>query len=362
MVQEGLIMPQNAPEGRRHRNLQARPARSGHPPRAAKRRRRPRLRDQRGAIIVVAALCLMMILGIAGLAVDLGYLDVVRCELQRAADAGAMAGAQSIYPCPLSSAALPLAPRCDSALAKGREIAQANLVDGVSPTVATIQTGAWDWNTGRFAPGCSACPFTNAVALTTRRDNLSLYFMSLLGFGPLNFQASSVAVMDWVGRLPPETIPVAINKDSIVFNPATNFDIRFASDPVDNGGWFVPSGYSANANALKNFINQNPPMPAVQMGDTINLNNGTVASALKALGSQLASHNNNWQVWLPVVATCKFNHSDNIGGFVGFSITQVQATGNPKYIRGKIMALSTAPGAGPNGANLNLLIPVKLVN
>jgi hypothetical protein len=362
MVREGVIVPENAPGGRRARASQARQGRAGHPARADTRRRRPRLRDQRGAIIVVAALCLMMILGIAGLAVDLGYLYVVRCELQRAADAGAMAGAQAIYPSPLSSGALPLAPRCDAALAKGREIAQANLVDGVSPSVATIQTGAWDWNTSRFSPGCSASPFSNAVALTTRRENLSLYFMSLLGFGPLNFQASSVAVMDWVGRLPPGTIPVAINKDSIVFNPAANFDIRFASDPVDNGGWFVPSGYSANANSLKKFINQSPPMPAIQMGDAINLNNGTVASALKALGSQLATHNNNWQVWLPVVATTKFNHSDQIGGFVGFNITQVQATGSPKYIRGKIMALSTAPGAGPGGINLNLLLPVKLVN
>ena len=200
------------------------------------------------------------------------------------------------------------------------------------------------------------------MALTTRRDNLSLSLMGLLGLGPFNFRASSVAVMDWVGRLPPGTIPVAINKNTIVFNPNLDFDIRFASDPVDNGGWFVPGGYSASASNFKKFINQNPPMPSIKMGDTINLNNGTVASALKALNTQLASHANAWEVWLPVVATVKFNHSDNIDGFVGFKITQVQSTGSPKYIRGKIMGLSTAAGAGPGGVNLNLLTPVKLVN
>jgi hypothetical protein len=153
MVRETVIIQENAPGGRRPRGPQARQGRAGKPSRAGNHRRRPRLRDQKGAIIVVAALCLMMILGIAGLAVDLGYLYVVRCELQRAADAGAMAGAQSIYPYPLSSATLPLQPRCDAALAKGREIAQDNLVDGISPTVAAIQTGAWDWDTGRFSPG-----------------------------------------------------------------------------------------------------------------------------------------------------------------------------------------------------------------
>jgi hypothetical protein len=334
--------------------------RGGHRLRVENRQRRPL--DQKGAVIVVAALSLMMVLGIAGLAVDLGYLYVVKCELQRSADAGAMAGAQSIFPFPLTSATLPLNPRCDAALGKGREIAQANLVDGAIPTVSDIQTGAWDWNTGRFTPGCAASPFTNALALTTRRDNLSLSLMGLLGFGPFNFRASSVAVMDWVGRLPPGTIPVAINKNSLVFNPNLDFDIRFASDPVDNGGWFVPSGYSASASNFKKFVNQNPPMPSIKMGDTINLNNGTAASALSALKTQLAAHANAWEVWLPVVATVKFNHSDNIDGFVGFKITKVESTGSPKYIRGKIMGLSTAPGAGPGGVNLNLLTPVKLVN
>ena len=232
------MMEQGGPGGLGGGGPHALTGRGGHPSRVENRQRRPRPLDQKGAVIVVAALSLMMVLGIAGLAVDLGYLYVVKCELQRSADAGAMAGAQSIFPFPLTGATLPLNPRCDAALGKGREIAQANLVDGASPTVSDIQTGAWDWDTGHFTPGCAASPFTNAVALTTRRDNLSLSLMGLLGFGPFNFRASSVAVMDWVGRVPPGTIPVAINKDTIVFNPNLDFDIRFVSDPVDNGGWF----------------------------------------------------------------------------------------------------------------------------
>jgi uncharacterized membrane protein len=54
--------------------------------------------DQKGAVIVVTAFSLLAILGLAGLAVDLGYLYVVKCELQRAADAGAMAGLETYGP------------------------------------------------------------------------------------------------------------------------------------------------------------------------------------------------------------------------------------------------------------------------
>lgn len=51
------------------------------------------LRDRSGAISVVTALCLVMLLGFVGLAVDLGRMFVVRSELQTAVDACALSGA-----------------------------------------------------------------------------------------------------------------------------------------------------------------------------------------------------------------------------------------------------------------------------
>ncbi len=52
--------------------------------------------QRKGAIIVMVAVMLVVLLGCAALAVDIGYLYVARAELQRTADAAAMAGAQAL--------------------------------------------------------------------------------------------------------------------------------------------------------------------------------------------------------------------------------------------------------------------------
>jgi len=56
----------------------------GRPPRA-------------GTIVILFALMLMLLLGVVALAVDYGYLCVVRGQLQRTADAAALAGASALY-------------------------------------------------------------------------------------------------------------------------------------------------------------------------------------------------------------------------------------------------------------------------
>lgn len=313
--------------------------------------------DQQGTVVIVVAVGLMTLMGMVGLAVDLGYLYLTKCELQRAADAGATAGARALF---FPATASP--PQCSQATSTGTTIAQANLVDGAAPSITTIQTGRWDWTAQTFTPGCSSgtSTFSDAVAITVSKGNISLFIMGMFGYGALTLTASATAVTDFVGSLPPGTIPVSVNQNA--YAVGQQLDINFSNDPMDNGGWFVPSGYSANASTLRGFINQTSPMPGINIGDSINLDNGVVTSALQALQTQLAAHNNSWDVAIPVVATTKFNHSDNIDGFINFRITQVKDTGNPKYIRGTVTGVAEAPGAGPGGINLNLVTQVKLVN
>src|SRR3972149_7337901 len=49
----------------------------------------------RGQVLVIVALAFAVFLGFAALAVDVAYLYTVRNELQRCADAGALAGASA---------------------------------------------------------------------------------------------------------------------------------------------------------------------------------------------------------------------------------------------------------------------------
>jgi hypothetical protein len=52
-------------------------------------------RRPRGQVLVIFALALLVLLGFAALGIDVGYMYTVRHELQRSADAGALAGASA---------------------------------------------------------------------------------------------------------------------------------------------------------------------------------------------------------------------------------------------------------------------------
>ncbi len=51
-------------------------------------------KKQRGSVFVIVALCLFLFIGLAALAIDIGYLYTTRNELQNVADAAALAGAR----------------------------------------------------------------------------------------------------------------------------------------------------------------------------------------------------------------------------------------------------------------------------
>ena len=54
------------------------------------------LGKQKGAMLITASLWLILLIGLAALAFDVGHLMIVRNELQNAADAAALAGANCL--------------------------------------------------------------------------------------------------------------------------------------------------------------------------------------------------------------------------------------------------------------------------
>ena len=56
------------------------------------------MNKQAGASMVLMAFALVSLIGFMGLAIDVGYVLVVRNELQNAADAAALTGAKYLYP------------------------------------------------------------------------------------------------------------------------------------------------------------------------------------------------------------------------------------------------------------------------
>ena len=83
-------------------------------------------RGRRGSVLPIVAASLVVLLGIAALAVDLGIMYTARSEAQRSADAGAHAGAGVLLHAPDDEA---------GAREQARLYAEANAVRGVDPVV-----------------------------------------------------------------------------------------------------------------------------------------------------------------------------------------------------------------------------------
>jgi hypothetical protein len=114
-------------------------------------------------------------------------------------------------------------------------------------------------------------------------------------------------------------------------------NIQFSPDGVDNAGW-TTLNKGGGANAVRDLITNyrdaaKSGNTAVKVKDTIDLNNGTIASALKEIEDLRIGDT----VIMPVVNVTKFNSNAPVVGFVGITITSVVPTGGDKRITGTIV-------------------------
>lgn len=108
--------------------------------------RRQLLRPRRGATIVLVAVCMSLLLGIAALAIDFGRMYMLRTELKVATDAAALSAGRDL--------------RSDSSLAAARDhardVAKSNLIgakDTINVPGDSIIPGTWDFTTKTFTAG-----------------------------------------------------------------------------------------------------------------------------------------------------------------------------------------------------------------
>jgi Flp pilus assembly protein TadG len=314
--------------------------------------------NESGAVAVYTAIGMVVLLACAALALDIAHLVSVKRELTKAAEAGALSGARNLWPQDLTNAVGRL-PNCTKAETWARTTATKNRVDGTNLTAGevTVEVGRWDYSTNQFTLGNNAN--ANGVRVTTSRANVQMMFASIFGVNSKNMSGSAIAVMDFAKALGPGCLPIAVNQD-YSNEPGRVVYIGFNPDPDDNGGWFAKDPDSASDSAFKDYINGS--CPPLEIGNTINLQNGSDASVLHLMKDKLALHPGGWIVSIPVVDTPKFNHSDQIDAFVPFLITEVKDTGDPKYVKGMVLMLGQAASALPGGGNQGALAPPKLVN
>lgn len=240
---------------------------------------------QRGAVAIIAALSLPVLIGFAGLALDGGHLYIGKTELQNAADACALAASRELT-CD------PSAGPCDvsfliNAENSGRTVAARNRVNFQSAPIDIAPADIRFSTT--FAPesnylsrAAGANPASKYVMCSAQQTGIVPWFMQVLGAGNSTVAARAVATLSpaqancaipiGMCKLPAGTAadPFA---DMVVGQWMTS---KLSASATGSFGWvdFTPSN-GGGANELANMLTGtgacNVPPPPTPVGEQGNI-------------------------------------------------------------------------------------------
>ena len=154
----------------------------------------PTRHAQRGAVAIIVALSLAVLIGFAGLALDGGRLYVNKTELQNASDACALAASFELTGAPNIPA-----DRFVIAEDSGKLVATRNRVGFQGGPIAaanvTVQFGT-ALNSGAWLSAASIPPASSKyVRCTIAETGITPWFMQVLGFGDQSVQALATATL-----------------------------------------------------------------------------------------------------------------------------------------------------------------------
>ncbi|WP_439671348.1 Flp pilus-assembly TadG-like N-terminal domain-containing protein [Cupriavidus necator] len=178
---------------------------------------------QKGAVAILVAVMLTMLLSFAALALDVGNLMVSRNELQNAADAAALAAAPCLYRRAECGNLMAVEPDWATAEQRARDSVGLNNVQNVQVEVGTPATGYWNIKDATL--GLQTLPMTPtaddlpAVRVTiTKTDGnankaVKTYLAGLFGVKTVDVAAVATAVIakpSYIG--PGGLFPIALSK------------------------------------------------------------------------------------------------------------------------------------------------------
>ena len=159
---------------------------------------------RRGAIAILAAMLLAIVFGMVAFAIDIGYLCMVRTELQRAADAAAHAAAfelpngNQVIAVAKQYAGLNYSPNSSTpGNAMNKENGKTAAADSIL-VESDVVLGTWNPESRTFIQTIFADE-ANAVQATVRRSQsggnpLWLFFGQILGRNTANVEATAIAM------------------------------------------------------------------------------------------------------------------------------------------------------------------------
>jgi Putative Flp pilus-assembly TadE/G-like len=145
--------------------------------------------NERGVSLILIAVGMVFVLGMAGLGVDLASLYVGRSQAQRAADAAALAGAQSLVTEGCTSNAGSIISSSCMAIARQRAeaVGNLNLIAGISPGITDADV--------TFPSTSTSDPQIQVMASrdTSHSNPMPTFFVKIFGVNSANVSATAKA-------------------------------------------------------------------------------------------------------------------------------------------------------------------------
>ena len=200
--------------------------------------------SERGAVAVIVAILLIVFIGFAALAVDVGYMMTARNELQNAADAAALAATRTlgnIYEpmSPSAAAAYTLTGPDEFTITDtARQVATQNKAAGsnvvlditksavLDPT-ADVQIGNWDGTNKAFTQTANR---PDAVRVTARRvgsNQIGMFFARFFGQDSVPVSATATAALTGITHVGPGGLPIPLGISARYF-----LDPNFCGKPI----------------------------------------------------------------------------------------------------------------------------------
>jgi hypothetical protein len=330
----------------------------------------------RGAVLPLVAILMVVLLGFAAFAIDIGYSYVVKNELQNAADAAALAGASVLFTDNQNCLSSGSPYSCCSGLGTGscdpgvidnynvtttaQEVASKNYSGGKSITATAVETGhyafasSWgspgvftasttnqqmtDWSSQKFSDLNGNTSFINAVRATVARTDVPRFFSRIFSSSGITITVQAIAYVGFAGKLLPGEVdqPIAVCKQSILNNDG-QYDCTVGrmlnsgsvNTTHNTAGWtnFSQPCQTASANEMNSLICSSGNPVAITLGEGMGATGGVQDVTLRNLHDCMwndASLDTNgdsipdqpWTMTLPVI-DCDGNNISNCATVTG---------------------------------------------
>lgn len=341
------------------------------------------MHPQKGAVTVLVAIVLPVLLGAAAFAIDMAYLHVVRNELQNDADAAVLSGARYLY----KDATSPL--DWDTATQKTREAVGLNRAEGQPLSDSAVQTGYW--NLSNPAVGLQALPLSPtvndapAVQVSVSRSDgnnqgpVDTFMARILGIRSVPIRVTAIAGVASPGRVSPGGLfPFAMSQ--CMYDKFWNSGVQPAGpriDPLtgktyvfkvgslyqyancDSGEWSSLDFKASGADAIDGMITTGNPV-TLSIGDAIWMQSGVKNSLFQAVQKCSAAGNKTCEyVSIPVLNQVVSGTFATITGFACLHILNAVG-GNQKYIQVQMSTLCKSPFSDGVGPNYGVVSPPSL--